>query len=243
MIYLIGSGYISSELASHFSDRGYDMHVIGRHDLWPVFKDTDTIVNCSASGYRRKAYGTLGTIHDNLLLPMRIRQWAANSNMIHFSSWTEECAPKSDYSHSKALATSYLDGKAHICMTCSVWGGVHESPEKFMGTFLRACAQDKPYVITHPFRRRDFVHIDTFCREVENLTKHKQYAKRYFATGKLRSFWSVYVELCAIAKRQFPNVQFVDDVSANYDWWVEKPEFEDTFREDLEREWRKLCLA
>mgnify|MGYP003393852224 CR=1 FL=1 len=241
MIYIVGSGFLGSTLADYFSDRGYDMHVINRYDPYHKLNESDSIINCAASGYRRKVYDPKQTITDNLLLPILLRERSNGANMIHFGSWTEECAPKSDYSHSKALATSFLEGKAHVCMTCSVWGGPYESPEKFMGTFLKACATGAPYTITHPFRRRDFVHIDTFCPAIEALTKHKDYAKRYFATGRLRSFWSVYVELCNMTGKQFPNVQFVDDMSANYDWWVEKPEFEDTFRDDLAREWRKLC--
>lgn len=241
MIYIIGRGYIGSALADHFADGGYDMHVIGRDHPWPIFNESDTIINCASSGYRRKVYDTKQTIQDNLLLPVLLKERSNGANMIQIGSWTEECDPHNDYSRSKALATSYLNGGAHVCMTCSVWGGRYESEEKFMGTFLRACARNEPYTITHPFRRRDFVHIDTFRHFIESLTKHKDYRKRYCATGILRSFWSVHNELCQIAGRQFPNVRLVDDTSVNYDWRVDSPEFEDMFREDLVREWRKLC--
>ena len=125
-------------------------------------------------------------------------------------------------------------------MASSVWGGPHESAEKFMMSFLRACAAGKPYIVTHPLRRRDFVHITTFCEAIEQLTRHKDYKLRYFATGKLTSFWQVYNWLRVITRSEFPNVRFADDESTNYEWFVEKPEFPDTFGEDLEREWRGL---
>ena len=241
MIYIIGKGFLGLTLAEYFADHGRDMTVVGREDPTPSFHEADTIINCAASGYRRGQYGTTQTVTDNYYLPVLLDKVRRGANLIQFGSWTEECAPHSDYSHSKALATSYLEGKAHICMTSSVWGGPHESKEKFMGTFLRACANNEPYVVTHPFRRRDFVHIDTFCPAVDALTKHRDYKKRYFATGKLTSFWQIYVLLRDIAGREFPNVHFVDDVSANYDWRPDSPEFDDTLKEDIEREWRKLC--
>ena len=239
MIYIIGYGYLGSSLAEYFSDRGYDMQVLGRNH-WPSrFKEDDTIINCAASGYRRGDHGLVGTVRDNFHLPVKLDEIRNGANMIHFSSWTEECACNHPYAWSKALATEYLKGKAHICMTCSVWGGKYESPEKFMGTFLNACAKNEKYIVYHPFRRRDFVHIDQFAYAVEELTKHKDYKKRYFATGKLRSFWYVANKLSSMAEIEFPNLIFADDISANYDWHPIDPIFEDTFDDDLKREWRK----
>ena len=248
MIYIIGSGHIGSSLAEYFSDRGYDLQVLGRN-TWPDrFREEDTIINCAASGYRKKRYGVVGTVEDNFLLPVKLDGKRNGANMIHISSWNEECACNNPYAWSKALATEYFTTdkdkySAHICMTSSVWGGKFESPEKFMGTFLRACSRDEPYLITHPFRRRDFVHIDTFSYAIEQLTKTRDYNKRYFATGRLTSFYSVYAMLKQIAGREFPKVQFADDLTANYDWRPISPMFEDTFKEDLEREWRILCAS
>ena len=241
MIYLIGSGYLGSSLAEYFADRGYDMQVLGRNH-WPNrFNEDDTIINCASSGYRRANHGIVQAVTDNFHLPVKLDQIRNGANMIHFSSWTEECACNNVYAWSKALATSFLKGKCHICMCCSVWGGKYESPEKFIGTFLRACAKNKPYVVTHPFRQRDFVHIEQLAPAVEQLTKHKDYAKRYFATGRLRSFWYVANKLSSMTELEFPNVTFTDDMSANYDWHPVDPIFEDTFDDDLKREWKKIC--
>jgi len=240
MIYIIGRGYLGSALADHFANRGKDMTVIGRHDIWPKFEYEDTIINCAASGYRRHHYGVEGTVRDNYELPKRILDKSNGANIIHFSSWTEQFS-FDVYSHSKALATQLMLGRSHVCMTCTVWGGPFEDPSKFMMNFLRACAHGYPFAMYYPFQRRDFVHVSTFCDAVEKLTLHREYKVRYFATGRLRSFYEVYGTLTEVAGRAFPNVQVAEDLSTTHEWRAKEPEFEDTFRDDLAKEWRILC--
>ena len=241
MIYIIGKGYLGTALAEHFANRGFDMKVIMRKDKWPVFRKEDTIINCAASGYRKAVYNTEQTVEDNFLLPVRLHKESNGANMIHFSSWTEESDPRNDYSHSKALATSYLEGKAHVCMTCSVWGGPYEDQSKFMMTFLRACRSGSLYNVYYPYHKRDFVHVDTFCDTVEHLASHKNYEKRYFATGRMRSFYEVYGTLFSISGKVFRNINIVEDLTITPNWTVENPFFEDTFREDLAKEWYRVC--
>jgi len=240
MIYIIGRGTLGSSLAEYFADRGIDMVTIGRKDNWPEFREEDTIINTAVSGFYGGEGNVVQTVKDNFVLPVSLYENSNGANMISFGSWFEEVAPFRNYSRSKGLATSFLEGKAHVCMLSTVWGSRHDPSTKFMPTFLEACSKDKKYIITHPSRRRDFIHIDQFCPAIEALAKHRKYAKRYFSTGVLRSFSTVYGELCAVAGRQFPKVRFVNDMSTDYDWHVPEPFFEDTFREDLEREWRLL---
>ena len=110
-----------------------------------------------------------------------------------------------------------------------------------MMTFLKACAKNERYIITHPERRRDFVHIDNFCKQLETLIGDKNYRKQYYATGQLTSFWKVACILQSIENgRKFPNVVVVDDYTTNFDWHPVDPVFDDTLREDMEREWKRL---
>ena len=241
MIYVFGcNGYLGSSLMDYLSDRGYDVQGFSRNCFPGRIYEEDTIINCAASGYRKGSYGTAQTVYDNFTFPTILDDRRNGANFIQIGSWSEEVPVLDDYSNSKRLATSYLKDRAHILMCCSIWGGKWESTERFMMTFLKGCAKNEPYVITHPLRRRDFVHIDNFCLFLENLIKFKDYSKIYCATGKLYSFFQVKLMLESIAGREFPNVKFVDDMSANYDWHPVDPVFDDTLREDMEREWRKL---
>ena len=244
MIYIVGvMGYLGQSLMNYLSDRGHDVTGLMRESFLPIFRSEDTIINCAASGYRRRVYDIEQTVYDNWTTPLVLNTWNAGvANHIHFSSWTEECAPHHPYSRAKGLATDYLKDKAHICMLCSIWGGPYESPDKFMMGFLKACAKGEPYTLTHPFRQRDYVHVDTFCEEVEGLIFHKDYKMRYFATGRLRSFHEVFHTLRNITNREFPNVVMVNEnLSTDYDWRALNPIFEDTFRDDLRKEWRNVC--
>jgi len=241
MIHIFGSmGYLGSSLMDWFSNNGYHVRGYPRH-CWPDrFRPEDTIINCAASGYRRKVYDIAQTVEDNYLLPKRLYEMSESANFIQIGSWTEECLPMHPYSRSKGLASDYLADKAHVCLMCSAWGGIYESPEKFMMGFLSACAKGAKFTLTHPFRQRDYVHIDTFCEKIGELSASRDYKKRYFATGRMRSFHEVFHTLRDITNREFPNVVFADDVSTNYMWRPIDPIFEDTFRDDLRREWRNV---
>jgi len=224
----------------HFADRGYDVSGYARNCFPGKITEEDTIINCASSGYRKGSYGIKQTVFDNYELPVILDDRRNGANFIQIATWVEEVAPYLPYAASKVLASAYLKDKAHICMACSIFGGEHESPDKFLNTFLKACASGEPYTVYQPFSRRDFVHIEKFCNAIEDLTKHKLYMKRYFATGRMISFWQVYVYLKMIAGRDFPNITFAEDITTKYDWYPQNPMFEDTFRADLEREWNRI---
>jgi nucleoside-diphosphate-sugar epimerase len=240
MIYIFGTGHLGSSLAEYLSDAGHNLQVLGRNQ-WPAgFKQEDTIINC-AGNYRPDAE-VMDMVRDNVLLPVRLKTESNGANMIHISSWAEEVSPTTVYARTKGLASDYLSGCAHVCRVCAVWGGKYESPNKFMGSFLRAIASGTPYTILYPYLQRDYIHIDTFCEGIEQLIHHKDYKLRYFATGKMRSFWEIYCTAEDITGMRFPNVVFADDISTptGFPWRVDNPVFQDTFRQDFRKEWEKI---
>jgi nucleoside-diphosphate-sugar epimerase len=242
VIYIFGKGHLGSALADYFSDCGQDMMVFGRN-CWPdKFREEDTIINCAGSYNMEDDVDIMK--RDNLDFPIELKKKSNGANFIQIGSWAEENGSNSNYASSKKMATSHImKHGGHVCMTCAIWGGPYESPKKFMMSFMRAMSEKRPYHIWYPFLRRDYVHIDTFCEAIGELSTHKDYDLRYFATGRMRSFWEIYNLARDITGMNWLEVEFSDDVTTRtgYDWHVPAPYFEDTFREDFKREWGKLC--
>jgi nucleoside-diphosphate-sugar epimerase len=221
VIYIFGKGHLGSALADYFSDCGQDMMVFGRN-CWPdKFREEDTIINCAGSYNMEDDVDIMK--RDNLDFPIELKKKSNGANK---------------------MATSHImKHGGHVCMTCAIWGGPYESPKKFMMSFMKAMAEKRAYHIWYPFLRRDYVHIDTFCEAIGELSRHRDYDLRYFATGRMRSFWEIYNLARDITGMNWFEVEFSDDVTTRtgYDWHVPAPYFEDTFREDFKKEWKKLC--
>jgi len=240
MIYVIGkSGYIGRSLLEYFGEA--EAVGIGRCDPWPEFGQNDCIVNCAAYGWNPGQDSFEECIETNILLPLQLEKARNGAGMIYFASGMQKHRPEIPYSLTKNVATRLLEGKAHILILYTVYGGKYDPPWRFMGTFLRAVRDEKPYTITTPFTTRDFVHIDRLCKTVQTLAYDRKHRTIDFGSGQARSLLEVYDEMRKLSEKSLSNVRMLFPETSEYDYCAEKPELPDTFVEDLRLEWDRLC--
>jgi nucleoside-diphosphate-sugar epimerase len=139
------------------------------------------------------------------------------------------------------VATRLLRGKAHIVYLYTIYGGKYDPPWRFMGTFLRAVRDYRPYKITTPFTTRDFVHIDRLCELAKELCSTKDYKTVDFGSGRARSLIEVFDNMRDLAEKPLDNVEFCWPGESEYDYCASEPYLKDTFAQDLKREWERLC--
>ena len=237
-IYIVGkSGYLGSSLMDYFGDEAVG---IGRADAIPDFTSSDTLVNCTGYGWNPGQEDVTEAVATNILLPMQLDVIRNGANLIHFASGMQRERPDLLYSLTKNVATRYLQGKAHIIILYTVYGGKHDPPWRFMGTFLRAAKHGKPYVITTPETTRDFVHIDRLCQTVDELIHDKNYRCIDFGCGKARRLMDVYWHIVDRFNLDLPNVHFQYPKSTPITYCAEKPYLPDYFEEDIAKEWERI---
>ena len=240
---IIGSkGYIGSNLLTHFAN-GYDTYGIGRFDKWPEFTSKDTIINCAASGWAPGRDNVWEAVVDNVLLVKRIMDVRNGANLIQFCSGFESARPTHPYSRTKGIASDLLRGSAHLVYLYTVFGGHSQQMWRFIPSLLDACATGKPYTITTPYTSRDFVHIRHLFNLVERLITHRNYGETQLGTGNARRLIDVYSILVGSVGKSFPNVSVNIDDKTAFDYRADNPAVDDTFPEDLKREWEQVKNA
>lgn len=238
--YIIGkSGYLGRSLLDYF---GKEAEGIGRSDLWPKFTDRDCIVNCTGYGWNPGQEDVGEAIDTNINLTVSLERARNGANYVFFASGMQRERPEHLYSLTKNVACRYLEGKAHILILYTIYGGKWDPPWRFMGTFLRAAKFGKPYVITTPHTTRDFVYIDRLCNTVADLSFDRRYRTIDFGCGKARSLMDVYNHVML----NFPDacldyVKFQYPKTKPKTYCAERPHLPDYFNEDMEKTWGLIC--
>ena len=238
MIYVIGPrGYLGASLMDHFGDEAVG---VGRADLWPWLTPSDTIVNCTGYGWTPGQEDVGEAIETNINLTVSLDRASNGATQIFFASGMQREKPGHLYSLTKNVATRYLQGKAHIITLYTIYGGKHDPPWRFMGTFLRAAKYGTPYVITTPETTRDFVHIDRLLNTVSKLATDKNYRSIDFGCGKARRLMDVYWHIVDRFDLDLPNVKFQYPKSTPITYCAEKPYLPDYFDDDIKKEWERI---
>jgi nucleoside-diphosphate-sugar epimerase len=159
--------------------------------------------------------------------------------MIHFSSGIELVLNDTVYSRTKAVASEYLIGGAHVLYLYAVYGGPYAQPSRFLPSLMKAVKSGTPYTIVTPNHTRDFVHIDRVCGVVESLMDDKDFKTLQLGSGRATSF----IEAAELVGRISCDLSMLsintDDLSRVF-YAATNPALRDTLFEDLQAEWERM---
>lgn len=184
------TGYLGSKLCSHLVKSGYKLSILTREpdNYYNIFSlpkdriynttilnaveklnDYDIILHC-ATLY--KSSSTLELADVNIGFPIKVANKFLSKNGLFINIDTSLDPKTNDYAYSKNLLVQLLTKIAQsddirvINLELQYFFDENEPDDRFVKSLIKACLQNKDFILTKGDQIRDFIHLDDLIQAV-----------------------------------------------------------------------------